>query len=205
MKKTERRLAAQLVANSLDLQFTATDEWGMLPLLKGFELFRKGVNKKITNVMQRKGDMLEYHVRIFDYQYTISSGKTSVTYNQSVFFLESKELGLPEFWMRPEHLFHRIGEWFGRRDIDFEEYPEFSRRYFLTSPDEDYLRASLGDAFLRFFSVEKKWILEGVGYFLIFYQHNNLFEPLQMRQFYEQGTQLAEWLKKRDWADPTAN
>ena len=157
-----RTQALEQVAFDLGMQFTPKDEWGSYELLRDFKLFQVGSRKGITNVMQYQDELLETEVSIFDFQYTVSTGKTSVTFQQTVFFMQSKKLGLPHFWMKPEKFSHRLGEWLNlSKDIDFEEFPKFSEQYWLKSKDEDYMRATMNDKVLKFFTVEKEWSLEG--------------------------------------------
>jgi len=194
MSKQRTQSLAQ-VAFDLEMTFEPKDEWGSYELLRDFKLFQTGSRKGITNVMRRKDSMLEMEVNIFDYQYTISTGKSSHTYKQTVFFMQSKKLGLPHFWMKPETVFHRFGEWLNlSKDIDFEEFPKFSEQYWLKSADEDYIRATMNDKVLKFFTIEKDWSLEGCNYYLIFYKYNELLPPAIIQNFYQKGMKICEML-----------
>lgn len=183
------------VAYRIGVDFSPEDHWGLINLLTDFKLFRRGMRKKITNVFRSRDDLLETDLRIFDYQYTISTGKTSRRFRQTVFFADSRKLGLPEFRMKPEIFIHKIGALLGFEDINFEAFPEFSRQYYLKSTDEHYLRASMHDGILEFFSVEKGWRVEGVNYYLIFYKKDVLFPPERIKSFYDKGTRVFELFK----------
>lgn len=195
MSKKRTQALAQ-VAFELEMSFEPKDEWGSYELLRDFKLFQTTGNRKgITNVMRKKDAMLEMEVNIFDYQYTVSTGKTSHTYRQTVFFMQSKKLGLPHFWMKPENFTHRLGEWLNlTHDIDFEEFPRFSEQYWLKGTDEDYIRATMHDKVLKFFTVEKDWSLEGCNYYLIFYKNHTLLPPAVIREFYHKGMKICEML-----------
>ncbi len=183
------------VAYELGMKFSPKDEWGLINYLGDFKLFRRGFGKRISNIMHRQDNMLNLNVNIFDYRYTISTGKSARVFKQTVFFVQSRSLGLPHFFMRPENLFHRIGELLGMQDIDFEEFPTFSQNYLLRGDDEDYIRASVNEPFLRFFSLEKNWYLEGVNYYLIFYRRNRRLEPEKIKEFYQKGMKIYEMLQ----------
>jgi len=183
------------IAYDLDLEYQPKDEWGLLNLLEDFKLFRRGRRKRIEHILRRQDAMLDTDARIFDYSYTIHANNSRRTVAQTVFFMHSKKLGLPEFWMKPEHFFHNIGEFLGfTEDIDFEEHPKFSKQYWLKSGDEPYLRASLSDPFLKFFTIEQDWHLEGINYYLIFYKKEQLLTPKQIKDFYKKGMQICEML-----------
>lgn len=187
------------IAFDLKMQFSPKDEWGSFELLRDFKLFQIGNRKGITNVMQREEGMLETEVSIFDFQYTVSTGKTSHTFKQTVFFMQSKKLGLPLFWMKPETVVQKIGEWlYLTKDIDFEAFPKFSEQYWLKGEDEDYIRATMNDPVLRFFTIEKDWSLEGCNYYLIFYRHNVLLPPSIIKDFYRRGMKICEMLYSSD-------
>ncbi|PHN02947.1 hypothetical protein [Flavilitoribacter nigricans] len=186
------------IAYRIKVDFSPEDDWGLINLLEDFKLFRRGFRKTISNVFRSRDDFLETDLRVFDYQYTISTGKTSKRFRQTVFFADSRKLGLPEFRMKPELFIHKIGALLGFEDINFEEFPEFSRQYYLKSSDEQYLRASMHDGILRFFSVEKGWRVEGVNYYLIFYKKDVLFPPQEIKAFYEKGTQVFELFRDKD-------
>lgn len=183
------------VAGQLDMQFTPEEEWGVIALLKDFKLFRYGSGARITNVLHKQDAWLETDVRIFDYKYTIHAGNSHKTYRQTVFFVQSKRLALPHFWMKPETFFHKIGQWLGIKDIDFIEHPEFSDQYYLKGKDEEYIRATMNDDVLRFFTIEKNWHLEGVNYYMILYKPEELMLPTKISQLYKKGLKLCELLE----------
>lgn len=183
------------VAYKMGVHFTPEDDWGLFTLLRDFKLFKRGHSRVISNIMQSRDELLETDLRIFDYKYTISTNNSSRRFRQTVFFADSRKLGLPEFRMKPEQFIHKIGSLLGFEDINFENHPEFSHQYYLKSADEEYLRATMHDGILRFFSVEKGWHLEGVNYFLIFYRRNVLLPPERIQQFYMKGLQVFDLFK----------
>jgi hypothetical protein len=180
------------IAYHIGVDFSPEDDWGLINLLEDFKLFNRGFRKQITNVFRSRDDFLETDLRIFDYQYVISTGKSSKRFRQTVFFADSRKLGLPEFRMKPELFIHKIGSLLGFKDINFETFPEFSRQYYLKSSDEQFLRASMHDGILRFFSVEKGWRVEGINYYLIFYKKDVLLPPEKIKSFFAKGTQVFE-------------
>ena len=193
--KRKRSAALQQVAERLNMNFHEKDEWGLIALLKGFELFQKGSVRRIYNLMSKDQGLLEEKIHLFDYRYTISTGNSSRTFRQSVFFVQSKSLGLPEMLLKPENFFHKVGNLLGMQDIDFEEWPEFSHK-FLLQGEEWCIRRTMTEALTRFFLVEKNWCFESVGYFLIFYRPHKLVRPQQIEKLYTKGLNLYEHLKK---------
>lgn len=191
----KRKEGMQKLSYDIDLDFIGDEEWGMLNRLEGFKLFKKGGRKKIFNLMQRKGPFLDEQISLFDYRYIISTGKTTKKFYTTVFFLQSKSLGLPEFMMKPENFFHKVGSFFGMQDIDFEEHPDFSDKYLLKGEDEELIRHAYNEEILKFFTVERNWSVEGVGYFLILYQHDVLLSEKSIEELYRKGMQLYEYMR----------
>jgi hypothetical protein len=106
--------------------------WGELPL------FNRGHSRKARRVCA--GELAGAPAMVMDFQYTISSGKNSHTHHQTVALFPEAGRDLPDFELAPEHFLHRLGQVFGYQDIDFEQFPEFSRRYLLRGADEEGIR-----------------------------------------------------------------
>ena len=71
----------------------------------------------------------------FQYDYTISTGKSSATYRHAMIQWSSSK-ALPQFTLGPETFFTRIGEVLGFHDIDFSDDPDFSDAYRLKGWEE---------------------------------------------------------------------
>ena len=77
---------------------------------------------------------------LFDYRYVTGAGKNRHVHRRTVAVFPHLEKRLPEFELRPENLFHKIGAAFGYQDIDIDEQPEFSKRYLLRGTEEYGIR-----------------------------------------------------------------
>ena len=196
-QKRARAEALRQMAGYLGMEFMESDEWGLRALLRDFELFQKGGRRRLTNIMTKTLGLLEEKITICDYQYTISTGKSCSTHYQTVFFVQSKALGLPEMLIYPENFFHKIGSLFGMQDIDFEEWPEFSHE-FLVQGDEWGVRRLMDEGLAKFFLVERHWCLESLGYYLVFYRRSALVKPEAIKVLYAKGMSLYEHLKLND-------
>ena len=125
----------QETASNLDMQFHIKDEYGLISMMKDFKLFKRGYGKKIRNILSVKRDIEQPDIRIFDYHYVVGGGNSTRRISQTVFYIHSKALNLPEFIIKPEYFFHKVGEWLGMQDINFEAFPDFSKQYLLQGPD----------------------------------------------------------------------
>ena len=198
MSRNHRRNELADLALSLGMNFEPKDDWGIINLMGEFKLFKEGFNKKIYDIISIKDNIIGFDAKIFDYNYSVSSGKSMITYRQTVFFIESRHLGLPHFWMRPEKTFDKVANWFGFNDIDFDTHPQFSENYYLKGEDADYIKAVMNDDFLHYFSFSKNWYLEGIGFYMILYNKHHLMPINDIRSFYVKGRKLFDMLKIKD-------
>lgn len=195
----QRSRILKKVAYDLSLDYKEEGTQELLPFLEDFRLFRRGRRKRLLHLMEELHPMLDYKVHLFDYRFQVGRSNHRRVYNQTVFFIRSKKLGLPAFHMRPESLFHNLGEWLRlRSDIDFSDFPAFSRQYELQGEDEDYIRSSMKEEVLRFFTQQKNWYLEGVNYYMILYKKNKLIPAQEIREFYKVGLYLSKILEAQD-------
>ncbi len=191
----ERNLAE--LAHKLGCSFYPTDELGLLTQLQDFKLFSEGYKKKVERVLRMQDGMMEFDMAVFDYSFKKwGATDNSGTSYQTVFFLHSRHLGLPEFWMQPETLGHKIGELLGFKDIDFVRFPKFSGQYRLTGEDEEYIRHHFPDPILHYFTTNKGWSMEGLGFYLLFYRKGTLIPSAEIENFYRRGRELYDLMVK---------
>ena len=180
-------------AEQMGMECSAKGDSALLESLSAFDLFsQSGV--KITNVLHGDSEQLgygeEFEVRILEYTY--QSGESTIS--QTVICFRSSQLSLPDFSMRPEHFFHKIGSVLGYQDIDFESHPtavEFSKKYLLRGKDEQKIRALFTDAVLTFFAAHPdKVCVEGSDDQLIWYQPGKIIEPEDIPAFMKEGFEV---------------
>lgn len=125
---------------------------------KDFSLFNKGRSKKARNSLTKTIEDIE--VSIFNYQFTTGSGKNSSTTAQTVAVLECPGMNLPAFKVEPEHFMHRLGTMMGMQDIDFDDNPEFSKKFRLTGESEAAIRERFDSTLMDYFLRHPKLSLE---------------------------------------------
>ena len=181
------------LAEHMGMEFSAKGDSALLESLSAFDLF-DGSGVKITNVLHGDSEQLgygeEFEVRILEHIY--SSGESTIS--QTVICFRSSQLSLPDFSMRPEHFFHKIGSVLGYQDIDFESHPtaaEFSKKYLLRGKDEQTIRALFTDTALTFFAAHPDEVcVEGSDDQLIWYQPGKIIEPEDIPAFMKEGFEV---------------
>ncbi len=144
-------------------------ETGELAALLGPELkfTKRAKSPKIRNVLRSSlsgGEQV-----VFDLRYTRRTGNGQQLVWQTVFAFRGSSLNLPAFRLQPEYFFHRWGNLFGLKDINFEAYPKFSKMYLLQGDKEEEIRTLFKPELLHFLEGHPKQFAEGKGNELIIY------------------------------------
>lgn len=193
--KVSRKAELSGMAYELGMDFDPKPSFPDIKLLSAFKLFKHGHSKKITNQFQRSDEQLESKAQIFDYQYTIQAGNTPVTKRQTVCFIQSKQLELPIFYLRPETWIDRFKQYLGWEDIDFVHYPDFSKKYYLSGEMEELVRELFKDDVLHYFTLKDGWHVEGIGFFLIIYRDGKLLNADSIRVINKIGIDIFQLFK----------
>ena len=192
-----RREALQQAAQSIGFSFAGKPAGNELPQLANLNLFNQGHSRKLYNLMQ--GSRSSFSVAVFDYKYTIGGGKNSHTYNQTVVYVKLAS-SLPKFYLGPENFLHRIGDLFGFKDIDFDDYPNFSNNYLLKGDNEAAVRALFKPEIITFFENQQKGIvLEAEGNNLIFYRLSFRISANQINSTIDEALQFAKLFDKEEF------
>ncbi len=163
MKK--RREGLQAVAQELNLEFFPKGNPQLQPLLANLSFFEIGDRSHISNLMQgvinHRGKSI--NIAVFDYTYAVLSRipqdrNDYETYSQTVLFLHDKSLNIPAFTLYTETAAHKIANFFGFRDINFEQFPNFSKRYRLLSEQEQAIVALFQTNLIKYYENLKQRI-----------------------------------------------
>ncbi|MGI9519009.1 MAG: hypothetical protein ACR2NP_18295 [Pirellulaceae bacterium] len=176
------------IAEEMGLDFYPKGDPSLEQLLSLFRLFQQGHGRKVKNLISGQSDDID--LAIFGYRYNTGGGQHQQTHQQTVISFQSPNLTLPEFELRPEHLFHKIGQAFGSQDIDFDTHPEFSQSYLLRGPDEDAIRELFVPDKLEFFEAREGAFLEANNDRLIYYLAGKRVKPEEIRKFMEEGFEI---------------
>jgi len=128
-------------------------------------------------------------VTVSDYTYPM--GKSTVTLTLAALVHDRQ---LPPFELRSENIFDRIGEAFVHNDIDFDSNPEFSKRYFLRSPDEEGARRLFTPGLQAYFQQippDRQWHVETSANTLVLYRFPQLVTPAEIPHFLDETSAIA--------------
>ncbi|MCK5664257.1 MAG: hypothetical protein KAI17_12270, partial [Thiotrichaceae bacterium] len=114
-------------------------------------------------------------------------GKHSSSYSQTVLSIEVSKLTFPEFTLAPENVLHKIMQFMGGQDIDFESFPVFSKKYLLVSSEEAKIRELFTPEMIKYFEANQGLHIECQGNILILYKQKKRSDPSEIKAFYQDG------------------
>jgi hypothetical protein len=135
----KRRKELLAWARAHGLSFSPAREYGFDECYAGFDALRQGSNRYACNVM--RGSWRDWPLLAFDYHYethsTDSKGRRQTHHHHFSMVILDSPIPLKPLFIRPEGFFDKVTEFFGFDDIDFES-AEFSRRFYVKSPDRKW-------------------------------------------------------------------
>ena len=193
----KRSEAIRDIAMRIGFSFTKKVEKSFLMSLPEFVTFKKGHSRKVSNLM--KGSKNGVSWSIFDYRYTVGGGKNSHTYNQTVAFA-SLNINLPNFSLTKENFFHKIGNIFGYKDIDFDNFPDFSKNYFLKGEDEQSIRSIFTPELLNYFQNNPTILnVEANKNYLLYYKLSKRSKPEELISFIAEAAKIVRLFDKKEF------
>lgn len=151
----KRREAMAQLAGSLGLLFDAGSDPGHDERFGHFEVFCRGHSRRAFNTLSGnvtlEGSLFGCRCGDYEYKITTSNGKTTTThtYRFSYLILGVPWQGVPDLVIRREGLWDKIKGFMGFDDIDFES-EEFSRKFFVKSPDKRFAYAVVHPRMMEF-------------------------------------------------------
>jgi len=184
----KRKEGFEKSAGELSLPFSRTVPFEQVEQLVQFPLMQRGSNKEFTNAIVAETDQLR--LVLLDHKYVVGSGKNRATHRQTAAWVASNHLNMPSFNLYPESWYHRIGDLVMKKDIDFDDDPQFSHKFVLTGSDTASIR--------EFFDVKRRQLLlklnlpnvEAVRHGFIFYRPGRLIDPSELKSLMNEAFSL---------------
>ena len=155
-------------------------------LIAESQLATHGHSRRMWNIVDA-AKIEDFAMTLLDYSYTIGYGKSSSVITQTVMRMESPLLRLPNFVMKPESVFAKIGKALGFTDINFPEAPTFSKMYLLRGQDEAAIRQVFNAAIIQYCEQHPKISIEGVGNRLLVYREGRRLKLNNLDSFIDEG------------------
>lgn len=126
------------------------------------------------NVLSRYTDLAK--VEVSDMTLTEGAMQAKSDTHITVAHISEIETPVPDFALEPEGLWSKFSELVGGKDIDFEEHPGFSEKYYLRGPDEAAVRNFFSGNLIRFFESHNDIHVECHKNRLLIYMRRDLLE-----------------------------
>lgn len=187
MHMYEKKRQKQLEKVSREIGFTYTLKAAIT--LPDLRLFTSGHSRYKIHLLTSTRNFIAWS--LFDYSYNVGRHRRTQTVAMAQLDRE-----LPEFSLSTEHFYHKIGEFIGFEDIDFDEYPEFSQKYRLIGKDENAVRQLFTPHVILTLLGEKlESNIEATGNFIIVYTPEKRVPPADLCRFFQKATAIVDLFK----------
>ena len=199
-KLSQRQIRLQNLANEKDYQYTSQVDWNTTYLNK-FHFFEiRSIERKsncLTGTFNDSGISWE----IADITFSEGGAFTAETFNTTLMVLKLNKK-IPVFTMEKEgvleKIFDRVMAYTGYKDIDFEMYPDFSKKFLIMGNKESEIRSFFKDEVIRYFENHQIYHLESNGEAIVIFDKIKLARTDETIAFIDYGKELASLLDSLD-------
>ncbi|HAR19393.1 MAG TPA: sulfate transporter [Cytophagales bacterium] len=184
LNKRQQELADYAMANGLEFEERIKSKMVKLSL-SPFMIARKA--KTIENLLVGSTD--NYNYFFADIYLEEGAYLTKMGRNMTVVYVSGIRNELPDFSLEKEGLLDLLG-FSASQDIDFKNYPLFSKRYLLTSNAPNKVRSLFSDDLIRFFETENNIFVECVNNSLLIHSDSGLLEANDLEAYTEKVKKL---------------
>lgn len=98
----------------------------------------------------------------------------------TILHISDVDILAPDFALEPEGMWSKLFEGISGKDIDFAQYPVFSKKYYLRSPQENDIPSFFTESLIHFLENHEDMHIECHKHRFIFYKKRDLLEPAEM-------------------------
>ena len=195
-KLSQRQKRLRNLATEKGYQYSSQVDWNTM-YLKKFHFFEIRPIERKYNCL--KGTFKDTNIswEIADVTFNEGNAFTAETFNTTLMILKLKRK-LPVFTMEKEELlgkiFDRVMAFTGYKDIDFDMYPDFSKKFLLMGNNEAEIRSFFTEDIIHFFENQQIYHLESNGEALIIFDKIKLARTDETVEFIDYGKKLASLL-----------
>ncbi len=199
-KLSPRQVRLQNLSNEKDYEYSNKVDWNTKEL-KDFHFFEIRPIERKSNCLRGTYKDLDVSWEIADVTFNEGAAFTAETFNTTLMVLKlSKKI--PVFTMEKEgvieKIFDRVMSYTGYKNIDFEMYPDFSKKFLIMGNKESEIRSFFTDEIIRFLENHQIYHVESNGESLIFFDKIKLARTDETIAFIDYGKELATLLNKKN-------
>ena len=197
-KLSHRQKRLRNLASERDYEFKSQVDWNTT-YLKKFHFFEIRPIERKYNCLKGNFESLDVSWEIADITFNEGGAFTAETFNTTMMVLQLNKK-IPIFTMEKEgvleKIFDRVMTYTGYKDIDFEMYPDFSKKFLIMGNKESEIRSFFTDDVIRFFENHQIYHLESNGEALVIFNKIKLARTDETIAFIDYAKELASLLKQ---------
>jgi len=195
-KLSQRQKRLRNLATEKEYQYSSQVDWNTL-YLKKFHFFEIRPIESKYNCLKGTYEDLGMSWEIADVTFNEGKAFTAETFNTTLMVLKLNKK-LPIFTMEKEgvlgKIFDRVMAFTGYKDIDFEMYPDFSKKFLLMGENESEIRSFFTEKIIHFFENHQIYHLESNGESIVIFDKIKLARTDETIAFIKYGRELASLL-----------
>ena len=192
-KLSQRQKRLRNLATEKDFQFSSQVDWNT-DYFKRFHFFEIRPIERKYNSLKGSFRGISMSWEIADITFNEGQAFTAETFNTTLMVLKLNKK-IPVFSMEKEgvlgKIFDRIMAFTGYKDIDFEMYPDFSKKFLLMGNNESEIRSFFTEEIVRFFENHQIYHIESNGNALLIFDKIKLARTDETIAFIDYGEKLA--------------
>jgi MFS superfamily sulfate permease-like transporter len=197
-KLSHRQKRLRNLASEKEYEFKSQVDWNTT-YLKKFHFFEIRPIERKYNCLKGNFDSLDVSWEIADITFNEGGAFTAETFNTTMMVLQLNKK-IPIFTMEKEgvleKIFDRVMTYTGYKDIDFEMYPDFSKKFLIMGNKESEIRSFFTDDIIRFFEDHQIYHIESNGEALFIFDKIKLARTDETIAFIDYAKELASLLKQ---------
>ena len=200
VKLSSRQIRLQNLANENDYQYSSQIDYNTI-YLKKFNFFEIRPIERKSNCLKGTFKGLDVPWEITDVTFSDGAAFTAETFNMTLIVLKLNKK-IPVFTMEKEGVFEKIFDrvmaYTGYKDIDFEKYPDFSKKFLIMGNNETEIRSFFTNEIIRFFESHQIYHLESNGEALVIFDKIKLARTDETVAFIDYGKELSAIINTMD-------
>ena len=196
-KLSPRQVRLQNLANEKDYEYANQVDWNT-SYLKNFHFFEIRPIERKSNCLKGEFKSLNVSWEIADVTFSEGAAFTAETFNTTLIVLKLNKT-IPVFTMEKEgvleKIFDRVMAFTGYKDIDFEMYPDFSKKFLIKGNKESEIHSFFTAEIISFFENNQIYHLESNGEALLIFDKIKLARTDETVAFINYGKKLVELLE----------
>lgn len=177
LSKRQKAVEAFAMEEGLDLDFAP--KFALLRMsFSPFNITRKAIDAKNLLV----GITENYQYMFTDIFVQEANYLTNPEFKMTVMLVNTNNINIPDFSLEAEGMFYDLRGIAGNKDIDFAEYPNFSKQYFLTGDNQSEIRKFFTPSLISFFEQNKGFVIEARNGTLLVYRKTVIQSISEMKE-----------------------